>query len=100
MSDKSSTFKSVDRAVIAADPVAALVGYLSTILATCGVFNSLGLNADQVVILCGAVLGLAATLRIFYEHYKRQELEELKRSADSLAKGNPPKMEETSSDVT
>lgn len=63
--------KAVDKAMIAADPAAALVGYLSTILATFGVFEALNLTADQIAILGGAVLGLMATGRIFYERTRR-----------------------------
>ncbi len=55
----------VDKAMIAADPAAALVGYLSTILATFGLFEKMDLTADQVAILGGAVLGLMGTFRHF-----------------------------------
>jgi len=85
--------KTLDRAMIAADPAAALVGYVSTILATFGLFELMGLSADQVAILGGAVLGLVATLRVFYERARRaahQELqdahEELKRKTGSSLK--------------
>ena len=64
--------KTVDKAMIAADPAAAFVGYLSTILATFGLFEWLGLTADQVAILGGAVLGLMATVRLFVERGRRQ----------------------------
>jgi len=62
----------VDKAMIAADHAAAFVGYLSTILATFGLFEWLGLSADQVAILGGAVLGLVATARLFVEKGRRQ----------------------------
>lgn len=70
--------------MIAADPAAALVGYLSTILATFGVFELVGLSADQVAILGGAVLGLMATLRVFYEKSRRMAHKELSRAHEEL----------------
>lgn len=80
--------KTVDKAMIAADPAAAFIGYLSTILATFGLFKEAGLDADQVAILGGAVLGLMATVRHFYEKNRRAARaafhtahEELKRRA-------------------
>lgn len=79
--------------MIAADPAAALVGYLSTILATFGLFDAMGLDADQVAILGGAVLGLMATVRHFYEKSRRQAHvalqaahEELKRKTGQFDK--------------
>lgn len=83
----------VDKAMIAADPAAAFVGYLSTILATFGLFEWLGLNADQVAILGGAVLGLMATVRVFHEKGRRKAHqvlhtahEELKRKTGQFSK--------------
>lgn len=76
--------KSIDKAWIASDPAAALVGYLSTILAVFGVFEWVGLNADQVAILGGAVLGLMATLRIFYEKNRRLAEKELAKHHEEL----------------
>jgi hypothetical protein len=77
----------VDRAMIAADPAAALIGYLSTIMAVFGLFDRIGLNADQVAILGGAVLGLVATLRVFYERSRRERMKslesELKKASNS-----------------
>jgi len=61
----------VDKAMIAADPAAAAIGYLSTILAVFGFFDWIGLDADQIAILGGAVLGLFATARHFYEKNRR-----------------------------
>ena len=76
--------KNIDKAWIASDPAAALVGYLSTILAVFGVFEWMGLSADQVAILGGAVLGLMATLRIFYEKNRRQVEKELAKNHEEL----------------
>ena len=70
--------------MIAADPAAALVGYLSTILATFGLFEWLGLTADQVAILGGAILGLVATLRLFYEKGRRRAHEVLHTAHEDL----------------
>lgn len=81
------TSKTVDRAMIAADPMAAGVGFLSTILAVFGVFESLGLTADQVTILGGAVLGLAATMRVFYERGRREAIQLLALAQETLTKG-------------
>jgi small neutral amino acid transporter SnatA (MarC family) len=78
--------KTVDKAMIAADPAAAFVGYLSTILATFGLFEWLGLTADQVAILGGAVLGLLATVRVFYEKGRRQA-EKVLHTAHSELRG-------------
>ena len=94
----------IDKAMIAADPAAALVGYLSTILATFGIFEAMGLTADQVAILGGAVLGLMATLRIFYERARRaaevlikeahaelrEDHEELKRKTGTFPREEVP----------
>ena len=74
----------VDKAMIAADPAAALVGYLSTILATFGLFEWAGLSADQVAILGGACLGLVATLRVFYEKSRRKAVEVLHTAHEEL----------------
>lgn len=74
----------VDKAMIAADPAAALVGYLSTILATFGLFELMGLSADQVAILGGAVLGLMATLRVFYERSRRRAHQQLEEAHEEL----------------
>ena len=83
----------VDKAMIAADPAAAFVGYLSTILATFGLFEWLGLSADQVAILGGAVLGLMATVRLFVEKSRRvaaqvfqTEHEELRGAHEELVR--------------
>jgi hypothetical protein len=76
--------KTVDKAMIAADPAAALVGYLSTILATFGLFEKMGLSADQVAILGGAVLGLLATVRVFYEKGRRLAEKELQGAHEKL----------------
>jgi small neutral amino acid transporter SnatA (MarC family) len=91
----------VDKAMIAADPAAAFVGYLSTILATFGLFEYLGLSADQVAILGGAVLGLVATVRVFHEKGRRAAEvvfhtahEELKRRTSQFEKASPEELEE------
>jgi hypothetical protein len=76
--------KTVDKAMIAADPVAALLGYVSTIMAVFGVFERLGLDADQVAILGGAFLGIIATARIFYEKARRLEFRGLQESWNEL----------------
>lgn len=76
--------KSIDKAMIAADPAAALVGYLSTILAVFGLFEKMGLTADQVAILGGAVLGLLATVRVFYEKGRRLAEKELHGAHEKL----------------
>lgn len=76
--------QTVDKAMIAADPAAAAMGYLSTILATFGVFEHLGLSADQVAILGGAVLGLLATARHFYERRRRVAVGELRERHEEL----------------
>lgn len=93
----------VDKAMIAADPAAALVGYVSTILATFGLFEAMGLNADQVAILGGAVLGLLATIRVFYEKSRRQAHvalqaahEELKRKTGQFTKDDAVERPESS----
>ena len=70
---------SAEKARIAADPLAAMVGYVSTILAVFGIFEWMGLTADQVAILGGAVLGVAATYRSFMERDHRKGLERLER---------------------
>lgn len=67
----------IDKAWIAADPAAALIGYASTILAVFGVFEKLGLDADQVAILGGAVLGVVASLRTLRERRHRKDMLEL-----------------------
>lgn len=76
--------KTVDKAMIAADPAAALVGYISTILAVFGFFDWVGLDADQVAILGGAVLGLVATFRVFYEKSRRLAHAELSKAHEEL----------------
>ena len=76
--------KTVDKAMIAADPAAAFVGYLSTILATFGLFERVGLDADQVAILGGVVLGLMGTVRHFYEKNKRAAAEVLHTAHEEL----------------
>lgn len=76
--------KAVDKAMIAADPAAAAVGYLSTILAVFGLFEAVGLNADQVAILGGAVLGLLATFRHFYEKGRRRDHTSLYNAHEDL----------------
>lgn len=88
--------KTINKAMIAADPVAALVGFVSTILAVFGVFETMGLTADQVTILGGAVLGLFATLRVFYEKGRRKAVaglhtahEELKRKTGQFTAEGP-----------
>lgn len=91
----------VDKAWIAADPAAALMGYVSTILAVFGVFDAIGLDADQVAILGGAVLGVFATLRTLRERRQRTavvqlaeehvKLEaELQKMTGSLSDGEVP----------
>lgn len=67
----------IDKAWVAADPAAALMGYVSTILAVFGVFDWMGLDADQVAILGGAVLGVFATLRTLRERKHRRDVVEL-----------------------
>lgn len=90
--------KTVDKAMIAADPTAALIGYLSMVLATFGVFEALSLTADQVAILGGAILGLLATFRHFYEQDKREVLETLqgvlKRQTNELEEPERPAAED------
>lgn len=95
---------SVDKAWIAADPAAALVGYGSTILAVFGVWTMLGLDGDQVAILGGAVLGVMGSIRTLRERRQRKEMlelhhehaalerehEELKRKTGSLTDGEVP----------
>jgi small neutral amino acid transporter SnatA (MarC family) len=76
--------KSIDKAWIASDPAAAIVGYSSTILAVFGVFEWMGLTADQIAILGGAVLGLLASFRMYYEKGKRQKVQELKHAHEEL----------------
>ena len=76
--------KTVDRAMVAADPAAAFVGYLSTILATFGLFEKIGLSADQVAILGGAVLGMLAIVRVFYEKGRRLAERELHGAHEKL----------------
>jgi hypothetical protein len=94
----------VDKAWIAADPAAALVGYGSTILAVFGVWTMLGLDGDQVAILGGAVLGVMGSIRTLRERRQRKEMlelhhehaalerehEELKRKTGSLTDGEVP----------
>jgi hypothetical protein len=94
----------VDKAWIAADPAAALVGYGSTILAVFGVWTMLGLDGDQVAILGGAVLGVMGSVRTLRERRQRKEMlelhhehatlerehEELKRKTGSLTDGEVP----------
>lgn len=46
-----------------ADPIAAVVGAVIMILANTGVMERLGLTADQVANIGGAVITIAATLR-------------------------------------
>lgn len=93
-----------DKAWIAADPVAALVGYGSTILAVFGLFDALGLDADQVAILGGAVLGVMGSVRALRERRQRKEVvalaqrhlalehehAELKKKTGSLTDGEVP----------
>jgi hypothetical protein len=67
----------IDKAWIAADPAAAVVGYGSTILAVFGVFAAIGLDADQVAILGGAVIGLMSSLRTLRERRQRRKMDEL-----------------------
>jgi len=74
----------VDKAMLAADPAAAAMGYLSSILAVFGVFDRLGLNADQIAILGGAILGLVATFRAFYEKGRRAKMGALREANKSL----------------
>jgi small neutral amino acid transporter SnatA (MarC family) len=78
--------KAVDKAMIAADPAAAAMGYLSTILATFGIFEKMGLSADQVAILGGAILGLLATARHFYEKNRRASVVLLHEMHEKLKK--------------
>ena len=70
---------SAEKARIAADPIAAMVGYVSTILAVFGIFEWMGLTADQVAILGGAIVGVAATVRSFMEREGRRTRERLER---------------------
>lgn len=78
--------RAVDKAMIAADPAAAFVGYLSTILATFGIFEAMGLSADQVAILGGAVLGLMATARHFVEKGRRKDVQQLQTAHEELVR--------------
>lgn len=91
--------KKVDKAMIAADPAAAFVGYLSTIMATFGLFEKVGLNADQVAILGGAILGLLATIRVFYEKGRRHEVLELHSKHEKL-QGDHEELKRTTSQFT
>lgn len=91
--------KTVDKAMIAADPAAAAVGYLSTILAVFGVFDAMGLDADQVAILGGAVMGLVATARHFYEKNRRRE-QELLSSAHTKLQGEHEDLKRKTSQFT
>lgn len=104
----------VDKAWIAADPAAALVGYGSTILAVFGVFDALGLDADQVAILGGAVLGVMGSWRALRERRQRRKLlelhqrheavsrklEDLQRKTGSLTDGEVPVSEGPGGSVT
>jgi hypothetical protein len=90
----------VDRAWVAANPVAALVGYGSTILAAFGIFDLLGLTADQVAILGGSVMGVVASLQTLRERRQRKDVEELvaqndelKKAASSMTDGQKPAAE-------
>ena len=73
----------VNKAWIAADPAAALIGYVSTILATFGVFERLNLSADQVATLGGAILGVCATIRTLVERKRRRHLAALQEKVSS-----------------
>ena len=73
----------IDKAWIAADPAAALIGYVSTILATFGVFERLNLSADQVATLGGAILGVCATIRTLVERERRRHLAALQEKVSS-----------------
>jgi len=91
--------KTVDKAMIAADPAAAFVGYLSTILATFGLFEWLGLSADQVAILGGAVLGLMATVRLFVEKGKRAAAQVLHVAHEELRGAHEELVRKTSTQL-
>jgi len=104
----------VDKAWIAADPAAAMVGYGSTILAVFGVWTARGLDADQVAILGGAVLGVMGSWRALRERRQRRQVlelhdrheqvlaayEELKRETGSLTDGEVPVLEGPGGSVT
>lgn len=75
-----------EKARIAADPVAALIGYVSTILAAFGLFELMGLTADQVTIVGGAALGVAGTVRTMLEHQRRKDVEALAKENEALRK--------------
>jgi len=93
------TTKRVDKAMIAADPAAAFVGYLSTILATFGLFEWLGLTADQVAILGGAVLGLMATVRLFVEKGRRTAAQLLHTQHEELLGAHEELVRKTSTQL-
>jgi len=76
--------RAVDKAMIAANPLQALVGYLSTVLAVFGVFEAMGLSADQVAILGGALLGIVSTVQHFWEKGKREEAQRLRTDNEEL----------------
>jgi len=75
-----------EKARIAADPVAALIGYVSSILAAFGLFELMGLTADQVTIAGGGILGVAGTVRMMLEAQKRKDVESLTRENEALKK--------------
>ena len=87
----------VDQAWIAADPLAALVGYASTILAVFGVFKMIGLDADQVAILGGAVLGVMGSVRALRERRRRQQVLELHAQHVALEEENAELKKKTGS---
>lgn len=77
---------SMDKAWIAADPAAALVGSISTILAVFGVWTWLNLDADQVAILGGAALGVMGSWRTLRERKQRKAVLELHERHEAMAK--------------
>jgi hypothetical protein len=75
--------KGVDKAWVASDPLAAIVGATTTILSVFHFFSWVGLSADQVMTLSGAVLTLASALRAIHEKKRREKVEEFVRKSVS-----------------
>lgn len=54
---------SMARSLVATDPVAAIVSAAVAILGVLGVVDRLGLSGDDVAVITGAVMTIAATVR-------------------------------------
>lgn len=61
----------IDKAWIAADPLAALLGGLVSLAAIFGLWSAMGLTADQMAELGGVVTTIGAASRAIYN--KREE---------------------------